>query len=63
MNSMDDLRLCKTVIEIDGDIVFTSATFTWTPDCQNQPNYVLETGSNSYNVKGQIKNIRIVNSN
>ena len=73
-NTKEDERKCKTIIQIDGMIVFTSDVYTWEQpeisdsddsdtdgsDSVTETEFEVATGSNwNSNLKGAIRNISI----
>ena len=58
-NAKDDSGRCKTIIVIDGDIIFTSPVYTWEYPESACKEFEIETGDDNETVKGAIRNIEI----
>ena len=58
-NAHDEPGRCKTIILIDGDIIFTSPAYTWEHPESACKEFEIETGDDNDRVKGAIRNIEI----
>ena len=58
-NTPNESGQCQTIIEIDGDIIFTSRAYTWEHPESACKEFEIETGDDDDRVKGAIRNIEI----
>ena len=59
-NSLDTWSRCKTILEIDGAIVFISEPYNWEHPDIDATIFNVEIGDNNDLVQGQIRNVNIV---
>ena len=58
-NTRQDTGICKTIIKIDDQNVFTSTAYEWAHPDEDETEFEIHTGCTVYTPEGAIRNISI----